>query len=203
MPFIGPRGFPRDSACSRCKLRPSVTPPGLRNVYLIYPMNFPHLRFVSRLAAAGLACSAPILPCATAAGTLKVSSNVVGASAGEAHSMFPRTDGTLWAMGRNAFGQLGDGTLTTGTTPVQISTGMSSFAAGQNHSLFVRVADGSLWATGLNASGQLGDGFFNVRTTPVRVVTSGVASVSAGGAGPRCHRHFGICRWWHPAQLDG
>ena len=35
--------------------------------------------------------------------------NVSAISAGEYHSLFLKTDGSLWAMGENSFGQLGDG----------------------------------------------------------------------------------------------
>lgn len=44
-------------------------------------------------------------------------------------------DGTLWAWGENGSGQLGDGTTTDRTTPVQISTAANwaFIAAGDNH----------------------------------------------------------------------
>jgi hypothetical protein len=45
--------------------------------------------------------------------------NVKAVSAGGSHTVAIRTDGTLWAWGRNNFGQLGDGT-TFRTTPIQI-----------------------------------------------------------------------------------
>ena len=45
------------------------------------------------------------------------------ANQGEAlHNMAIKTDGTLWAWGYNAYGQLGDGTNTNRTTPIQIGT---------------------------------------------------------------------------------
>src|ERR1039457_2730767 len=43
---------------------------------------------------------------------------------GEEHNLALKADGTLWAWGWNAFGQLGDGTTNTAWTPVQ--TGLSS-----------------------------------------------------------------------------
>ncbi len=41
-------------------------------------------------------------------------------AAGGAHTMILKTDGTLWATGRNDYGQLGDGTTTDRSTPVQV-----------------------------------------------------------------------------------
>ena len=43
-------------------------------------------------------------------------SSVAAISAGYAHSMFTTTDGKLYTMGYNYYGQLGDGTATTATT---------------------------------------------------------------------------------------
>jgi len=39
---------------------------------------------------------------------------------GGSHTVATRTDGTLWAWGNNAQGQLGDGTTTHRNTPVQV-----------------------------------------------------------------------------------
>jgi alpha-tubulin suppressor-like RCC1 family protein len=90
--------------------------------------------------------------------------------------MFVKTDGTLWAMGYNNYGQLGDGTTTNRSTPAQVATGVAQVAAGSSHTLFVKT-DGTLEATGSNGSGQLGDGTTTNRSTPVQVAT-GVAQVA-------------------------
>jgi len=37
------------------------------------------------------------------------------------HSLAVKADGTVWAWGYNAYGQLGDGTTTQRNTPVQVS----------------------------------------------------------------------------------
>jgi alpha-tubulin suppressor-like RCC1 family protein len=72
-----------------------------------------------------------------------------------------RQDGTLWAWGRNTYGQLGNSTRT-GTddatpTPTQVGAAVyTQLAAGQYHSLALR-ADGSLYTWGNNFYGQLGN----------------------------------------------
>ena len=42
-------------------------------------------------------------------------------AAGYRHSVALKSDGTVWAWGNNEFSQLGDGTKTNRTTPVQVS----------------------------------------------------------------------------------
>ena len=100
-------------------------------------------------------------------------------SAGDEHSLALKSDGTLWAFGNNAHGQLGDGTTTNRYSPVMVMSGVASVDAGLYHSLALK-SDGTLWAFGANFYGQLGDGTTTERHSPVMVM-SGVASVSAGG----------------------
>ncbi|QSZ26711.1 hypothetical protein ACETAC_07350 [Aceticella autotrophica] len=45
-------------------------------------------------------------------------SNIV--STGYAHTAALKKDGTVWAWGDNVFGQLGDGTTTSSSTPLQV-----------------------------------------------------------------------------------
>ncbi|MCG2679100.1 MAG: hypothetical protein L6455_03910, partial [Kiritimatiellae bacterium] len=53
------------------------------------------------------------------------------------HSLALKENGTVWAWGDNAFGELGDGTSEDRLTPVQVSgmTDVISIGAGNNHSL--------------------------------------------------------------------
>lgn len=105
--------------------------------------------------------------------------DAVAVAAGGSHSLALKGDGTLWAWGENAYGQLGDGSTTDRTTPVQVLTGVVAVSAGQWHTLALKT-DGTLWAWGRNANGQLGDGTTSDRATPVPVSLSGVAALQGG-----------------------
>ena len=71
-------------------------------------------------------------------------------------------------------GQLGDGTTTDRSNPVQVvdavGTPLSSIVAvaGSNHSVFLK-SDGSVWTVGFNNAGQLGDGTTSDRNHAERV----------------------------------
>ncbi|MBV7538089.1 Ig-like domain-containing protein [Duganella sp. sic0402] len=102
-------------------------------------------------------------------------------AAGTAHSLGIRTDGSLYAWGVNASGQLGNsGTaLQSAPVPVDTSTRWSQVAGGDTHSIGVRN-DGTLWAWGSNANGQLGNGSTD-SLFPVQIGTLQTwKSVSAG-----------------------
>lgn len=112
-------------------------------------------------------------------------SEVAAIAAGKGyHSLALKADGTVWAWGFNVKGQLGDGTTTSRSTPIQV-TGLSNVAAigaGIQYSLAIRN-DGILWAWGLNKYGQLGDGTTTDRYTPVQVTGLGSVTAVAEGAG--------------------
>jgi alpha-tubulin suppressor-like RCC1 family protein len=99
-----------------------------------------------------------------------------------------KADGTVWAWGYNNAGQLGDGTNTQRTSPVQVSaplpplqmTGVVAVAAGREHTLAL-TSDGHVWAWGANGSGQLGNNSQTPSWIPVSVV--GLTDVVAVGAG--------------------
>lgn len=80
-------------------------------------------------------------------------------SANGGHSLAIKTDGTLWAWGSNAYGQLGIGTTDDATAPTKVGTDRDwkRVSAGKLHS-FAWKADGSLWMWGNNLNGQLGNG---------------------------------------------
>ncbi|MBH8559362.1 RCC1 domain-containing protein [Hymenobacter negativus] len=96
--------------------------------------------------------------------------NWLSAAAGDAHSLAVQADGTLWAWGSNANGQLGLGNTTNQTTPQAVAavTSWLSAAAGTGYSAGEQSC-GAAWAWGLNTTGQVGDGSTTTRTSPVLI----------------------------------
>ena len=87
-----------------------------------------------------------------------VESGVTGIGAGSSHSLFIKSGGALWTMGRNTYGQLGDNNTTDRTSPVKVhDSGVTTATGGEYHSLFV-TKDGSLWGMGMSYIGSLGEG---------------------------------------------
>jgi alpha-tubulin suppressor-like RCC1 family protein len=107
------------------------------------------------------------------------------AVAGVNHTLALKTNGTLWAWGRNSDGQLGQGTSDTNanSTPLQVGTlsTWSAISAGGFHSL-ARRQDGTFWAFGENGSGQIGNGTFTDATAPVQITAMTNCTSFTGGS---------------------
>ncbi len=85
-----------------------------------------------------------------------------------------KTDGTLWAWGRNNTGQLASGNNFNYILPHQIGsdTDWKQVAAGGGFAHAIKN-DGTLWAWGTNSYGAIGDGTFNgFYRTPMQVGTA-------------------------------
>lgn len=82
-----------------------------------------------------------------------------------------KTDGTLWTWGAGATNQLGTGSLSTVSSPVQLGTdtGWTMASKGTLHGLAIK--SGTLWSWGYNGDGQLGISVTQNRSTPVQVGT--------------------------------
>ncbi|MBI5407832.1 MAG: thrombospondin type 3 repeat-containing protein, partial [Nitrospirae bacterium] len=107
-------------------------------------------------------------------------SDVVAIGAGTFHSLAVKTDGTVRAWGRNEWGQLGNGTGTGSSIPVQVNglTGITAADGGYGYSIALRN-DGTVWAWGMG--GRLGDGTWEQHSTPVQVSgLTGVVAVASG-----------------------
>jgi alpha-tubulin suppressor-like RCC1 family protein len=95
-----------------------------------------------------------------------------------------KDDGTVWAVGGNEHGQLGNGKQSTDLTvePIQVEglQDMISVAAGDDHSLALRK-DGTVWAWGSNKYGQLGIDSIGNQLKPVQVKGfTNIVTISAG-----------------------
>ena len=93
-------------------------------------------------------------------------------SAGSSHTAAIRANGTAWAWGSAAVGQLGDNTLVTRSSPVSVVGGFTDWvqiSAGVEHTAAIRT-NGTAWAWGSNSVGRLGDNTSVTRSSPVSVV---------------------------------
>jgi alpha-tubulin suppressor-like RCC1 family protein len=120
-------------------------------------------------------------------------SSVVSISAGGYTTLALKSDGTVWAWGDNAFGQLGNGTNVDSNLAVQVMdtggsgvlAGVTAVSSGATFSLALKV-DGTVWAWGHNPNGELGNGTFTASNLPVQVrvstgvFLSGISGIAAG-----------------------
>jgi alpha-tubulin suppressor-like RCC1 family protein len=118
-----------------------------------------------------------------AAGT-GVLTGIVWIAAGGYHSMAVKNDGTVWTWGYNNLGQLGNGTTTNSSLPVQVSTstGLTNAvecAASLYHSV-ARTGGGAVFDWGNNGNGQIGDGTTSSRTTPYQTSVTNATGIGAG-----------------------
>ena len=107
---------------------------------------------------------------------------IIAMAAGESHSLALCSDGTVAAWGENAWGQLGDNTLTDRNVPVAVNTtgvlaGKTVTAIGASGAQSLALcSDGTVVSWGANARGQLGNNSTTQSSVPVLVDRTGVLS---------------------------
>ncbi len=114
--------------------------------------------------------------------------NVVDISTGNFHILYLKSDGTVWANGHGTYGQLGVGSTSSSTVPVQVKMtngylkNVSTILANDDTSAIIN-SDGDLWAWGDNDYRQLGNNSTTDATLPIKVnLVSGTKAVTIGGA---------------------
>ena len=96
-------------------------------------------------------------------------------SCSNGHTAAIKNDGTLWLWGGNTYGQLGDNTAITRSSPVQTvsrGTNWNSVACGRLYTAAIKT-DGTLWTWGYNTYGSLGDNTTTHRSSPVQTIVLG------------------------------
>ncbi len=98
------------------------------------------------------------------------------------HTCGVLSNGTVKCWGYNLYGQLGDGTTTSSSTPVAVSgiTTATAVSAGTDHTCAL-LSGGTVQCWGYNLYGQLGDGTTTGSVGPVTV--SGITTATAIAAG--------------------
>jgi alpha-tubulin suppressor-like RCC1 family protein len=121
-------------------------------------------------------------------------------SGGEYHVGAIKTDGTLWVWGSNTYGELGDNTRTSRSSPIQTissSTDWKQVSCGSNCTAAIKT-DGTLWLWGRNLYGGLGDNTTSDRSSPVQTIAGGTnwKQVSTDGAGTAAIKTDGTLWTW-------
>ena len=139
-------------------------------------------------------------PVQTVSGTAKWAQ----VSCGIYHTAAIKSDGTLWAWGRNNLGQLGDNTTTPQASPVQSVAGNTNWKYVECGGLFTAAikTDGTLWMCGYNGQGALGNNTSISTSSPVQVYGGGTnwKQVSAGNVHVAAVKTNGTlwCWGWNP-----
>lgn len=142
-------------------------------------------------------------------------SDITDISAGFNHSLALKNDGTVWGWGNNNLAQLGnhsepyleaavqltDGTFVDGIPQNDVTTMISSIAAGTYLSVLL-TRDGTVWVMGANIYGQIGDEYNTPQTKPIyahvwRVQSPiAVTAIATGGGFVVIRESGGIVTTW-------
>ena len=109
-------------------------------------------------------------------------SGVIQIAAGKIYSLALKADGSVWAWGNNAWGQMGDGTKINRLSPISVlppGSNVIKIAAGKDFA-FALKKDGSVWGWGTNDSHQLGPDKTDNLGEPEYFIRSPIEVMAAG-----------------------
>ena len=112
-----------------------------------------------------------------------------------------KTDGTLWAWGVNTYGQLGDSSTTSRSSPVQVGALTDWLTvSGSYRATFATKTDGTIWAFGRGHGGTLGTGNTSTQSSPVQIGAlttwdAGQSLLGGHGGGGDTHTDGTLWMW--------
>lgn len=97
-------------------------------------------------------------------------------SAGSAHSVALKPDGSLWTWGNNSYGQLGDSSTIDSSVPLQIGTGYTAFAAGYYQTVALKSGNCSALGTSVSTK-TLAPRDIHLPTVPAGLTATAVSAI--------------------------
>ena len=150
---------------------------------------------------------APVSVAGLSAGVQAIATGARSAPPEESHSCALTDSGEVKCWGNNRYGQLGDGTRTDRSRPIDVtglSYGVQDVSAGHAHTCALTTAGGvKCW--GDNVYGELGDGTTSVQSTPANVagLKGGVQAISTGTSHTCAVTDGGAVKCWGNNADDG